>query len=276
MTHDEPAGAGSYAYAFDNAWHQARQRLAAIEAIYDPGTIRHLEARGVGEGWRCLEVGAGGGSIADWLCRRVGPSGQVLATDIDTRFLDALDQANLEVRRHDIVAEELEAGQFDLVHARLLATNLPVDAQERALRRMAAALRPGGWLLVEEFDFISSTPTQAVAAPAAELFRKMQDACLRLLAARGVDPECGRRLADQLRAHGLTEVEAEGRVFVWRGGSPGVAGWRLTVEQLQLAFLGSGALTEREITGVLALLGDPNFTLLSQLLMAAWGQRPQA
>ena len=54
---------------------------------------------------------------------------------------------------------------------------------------------------------------------AAELFRKMQDACLRLLAARGVDPECGRRLADQLRAHGLTEVEAEGRVFVWRGGS---------------------------------------------------------
>ena len=48
-------------YAFDNAWEQARQRLAAIEAWLDPGTIRHLSERGIGPGWRCLEVGAGVG-----------------------------------------------------------------------------------------------------------------------------------------------------------------------------------------------------------------------
>jgi hypothetical protein len=40
-------------YALDNALAKARQHLSAIEASYDPGTIRHLEACGVGPGWRC-------------------------------------------------------------------------------------------------------------------------------------------------------------------------------------------------------------------------------
>src|SRR5262249_14147487 len=65
-------------YAYDNAWPQARRRLAFLEAAFDPGTIWYLERLGVGESWRCWEVGAGGGSIAAWLCRRVGDTGHVL------------------------------------------------------------------------------------------------------------------------------------------------------------------------------------------------------
>ncbi len=105
-------------YTFDNAWQQARQRLTGLEAWLDPGTIRHLEMLQVGAGWRCLEVGAGGGSIASWLGARVGASGHVVATDIDPRFIDVLDAPNVEVRRHDIVTDDLETGAFDLVHAR--------------------------------------------------------------------------------------------------------------------------------------------------------------
>ena len=41
-----------------------RERLRNLEAWLDPITARHLEATGVAVGWRCLEVGAGGGSIA--------------------------------------------------------------------------------------------------------------------------------------------------------------------------------------------------------------------
>jgi hypothetical protein len=66
-------------YSLDNTWVQARERLAALEALVDPSTIRHLEALGVSEGWQCLEVGGGGGSITEWLCRRVGPAGRVVA-----------------------------------------------------------------------------------------------------------------------------------------------------------------------------------------------------
>jgi hypothetical protein len=44
-------------YAFDNAWRRARERLALLESVGDPGTTRRLEALGVGEGWSCAVWG---------------------------------------------------------------------------------------------------------------------------------------------------------------------------------------------------------------------------
>ena len=147
-------------YVFDNAGAQAGARFSAVGALFDPGTIRHLTELGVAEGWHCLEVGAGGGSIATWLCDRVGAAGHVVATDIDPRFLDDADRPNLEVRRHDIASEPLEEGAFDLVHARLVLVHLP--ERETALRRIVRALKPGGWLLIEEFDSLSMRPDPAI------------------------------------------------------------------------------------------------------------------
>jgi SAM-dependent methyltransferase len=114
-------------YTLDNAWRQARERLVSLEALADPVSIPHLEALGVGEGWRCLEVAAGAGSLADWLCRRVGPSGYVLATDLDPRLLDGLQQPNLEVRQHNILTDPLPEAAFDLVHARNLLLRMDVS-----------------------------------------------------------------------------------------------------------------------------------------------------
>jgi len=128
-------------YGLDNAWHSARERLRSLEDWLDPGTIRHLRARGVGAGWRCLEVGAGAGSIAVWLCGQVGPAGEVLATDIDTRFLETLNEPNLRVQRHDVTADELPAGSFDLVYCRLVLAHLP--QRQAVLRKLLASLRPG-------------------------------------------------------------------------------------------------------------------------------------
>ena len=42
-------------------------RLRLLEGIYNPFTIRNLEGTGIDSGWDCLEVGAGPGSIAEWL-----------------------------------------------------------------------------------------------------------------------------------------------------------------------------------------------------------------
>src|SRR5579884_3215226 len=139
------------AYLLDDDWQDARRRLALLEHWLDPGTIHQLQTLGVGAGWRCLVVGGGGGSIVEWLCRQVGPSGCILATDVNTRFLEALDYPNLKVRRHDILADELvESAAFDLVHVRFVLMHLADPS--RAVRRMVAALKPGGWLLAEEGD----------------------------------------------------------------------------------------------------------------------------
>jgi SAM-dependent methyltransferase len=204
----------------DNAWQGERQRLAALESRYDLGTIRHLKALDVGEGWRCWEVGAGGGSIAAWLCRRAGATGHVLATDVDTRFVETISHPNLEVRSHNLVADPPPDGPFDLVHTRLLLTHLP-DGQ-MLVRRLAGTLAPGGWLLLEEFDTVTaSVPDPRLSPEQAALYHRVRDAFLAYTAARRGDDgtAIGRSLCGWLLDAGLTEVGGEGRVFMNLGGS---------------------------------------------------------
>ncbi|MGH9003145.1 MAG: SAM-dependent methyltransferase, partial [Acidimicrobiia bacterium] len=73
-------------YVWDNTWAEARQRLARLEELYDPGTQRRLAGLGVKPGWSCLEVAGGGGSIADFLCRAVGPEGRVITYEQRDEF----------------------------------------------------------------------------------------------------------------------------------------------------------------------------------------------
>src|SRR6266568_3729751 len=94
-----------------------RHRLSLLESVDDPWTIRHLTELGLSAGWRCLEIGGGGGSVARWMAEQVGFDGYVLATDIDIRFLEESEAKNLVVRRHDIATDDLDE-QFDLVHCR--------------------------------------------------------------------------------------------------------------------------------------------------------------
>src|SRR5262250_3377987 len=91
-------------------------RLTLLEQIFDPLSRRRREL--VQPGWRCLEVGAGRGSMAVWLAKQVGVSGHVVATDIDLTYLNRLDVPNLEVRRHNILDDSPDAlglSSLDLV-----------------------------------------------------------------------------------------------------------------------------------------------------------------
>jgi ubiE/COQ5 methyltransferase family len=105
-------------YALDNSWDRAKRRLALLEHFLDPKTKRHMQALGVARGWNCLEIAAGGGSIARWLSETVGDSGNVMATDINTALLKELSAPNLETREHNILTEDLPEAAFDIVHCR--------------------------------------------------------------------------------------------------------------------------------------------------------------
>ena len=129
--------ADEQAYAFGNAVPAQLERLRTLEALFDPGTFANLEALGPATGWRCLEIGAGGGSVARRLCARAGPTGSVLATDLDPRFLEGLSAPNLEVRIHDVLADELPADEFDLIHLRMVLMWLP--RPDVALERLVTA-----------------------------------------------------------------------------------------------------------------------------------------
>lgn len=257
-------------YVFDNAGLQTPSRFSALAAIFDPDTVHHLKEIGAGEGWHCLEVGAGGGSIAQWLSGQVGATGYVLATDIDTRFLERLASENLEIRRHDIVSHPLPELAFNLVHARLVLLHLP--EREKVLRRLVAALKPGGWLLMEEFDSLSIRSNEVVnpAEPAFKTYVALQN----VMMDRGADLRFGRLLAGRLRALGMAEVAAEGRIFMWQGGSPGADLLRANIEQLQEVLLETALISEVELEHDLKQLSDDRFMFPSPVMWSVRARRP--
>jgi ubiquinone/menaquinone biosynthesis C-methylase UbiE len=85
-------------YLLNNAAQQTGGRFSGLDAGLDENTRAHLSALGIAAGWRCLEVGAGSGSIARWMAERVGAEGYVLATDIGTRWIQGNDLSQLEVQ----------------------------------------------------------------------------------------------------------------------------------------------------------------------------------
>jgi SAM-dependent methyltransferase len=258
-------------YVLDNTAAETEQRFASLEYCYDPVTIRQLEQIGIATDWRCLEVGGGGGSIARWLADRTAPDGGVVVTDINPRWLDS-GRPNIEMRRHDIVADELEPGAFDLAHERLVLCHLP--KRRRALERMIGALKPGGWLLVEDFD-VSWLPFTPDCDPAdARLFTKVMDAFRKVLEQAGVEPDLGRRLCSLLRGQGLTRVQVQAHAQIWTGGSPGCWLHRSNIEQLQDRVAEAGRITDAELERFYELIDDPSFSVNSYTLVSARGQRP--
>jgi SAM-dependent methyltransferase len=260
-------------YAFDNALAVQRERLDLLEALFDPGTIRLLDERGVRPGWRCLEVGAGGGSIAAWLCDRVMPDGSVLAIDLDTRWVAQLSRPNLDVRVHDLLADDLPRDEFDLVHVRLVVSWL--HEPRAGLERLIGALKPGGLLLVEELDFVSAVPDPHMDPGPRELFERVVGAHNAVLADRhAFDPFYGRSVAADLEAAGLTDTGSEARAATWHGGGPGGRLWQLTIVQVRDTIVTGGHMSEAEVEAALALCDDPRLTTVSPLMMGAWGRRP--
>jgi SAM-dependent methyltransferase len=190
----------------DNPAAEAGDRFGALSATFDGWTRAHLDALGLAPGWACWEVGAGGPAVPAWLAEQVGPAGRVVATDVDTSWMP--DDAPFAVQRGDVATDPPPDGLFDLVHARLVLTHVP--HRDDAMRRMAGALRPGGWLVIEDFD-VSVQPRACpdAATPEEDRANRVREGFIELLVQRGVDLTLGRTLRRRLLGLGLTEVGAE-------------------------------------------------------------------
>jgi hypothetical protein len=193
-------------YALDNQATEAGDRFGALSATFDGWTHRRIEALGITDGWACWEVGAGGPAVPSWLASQVGPSGRVVATDIDVSWMPA--DAVFEVVEADVATDPAPAGRFQLVHARLVLTHIP--RRDEALRRMAGALAPGGWLVIEDFD-VSVQPRACpdAATPDEDRANRVREGFVELLVRRGVDLTLGRTLRRRLLGLGLSDVGAE-------------------------------------------------------------------
>ncbi|MEU4873515.1 methyltransferase [Streptomyces sp. NPDC021608] len=257
-------------YLLDNRRPEAGERFDAFAALFDPTTFRHLDGLGIGAGWRCWEAGAGGPSVVSWLAKKVGPTGKVLATDIDTSRLRSVARPPVEVHVHDLGLDEPPADGLDLVHARLVLVHVP--DRERALRSMVAALRPGGRLLIEDADpALQPLLCPDEHGPEQRLANRLRHGFRQLLADRGADLSYGRKLPRLLREAGLVRVEADAYFPLT---SPACTALEsATVRQIRDELVKAGLATDEEIDQHLADVASGSMDLATAPMISAWGRK---
>lgn len=261
---------GRSRYSFDNDDPESVGRHSHLSAMLDDFTFSRLGSVGPLARKRCLEVGAGGGSVARWLAGRVGPAGRVLATDLNVRLIPA--GVGYSVLQHDLVAEPVPEGPWDLIHARLVLLHIPQRAE--ILRRLAAALAPGGALVVEEWatefgNLCLSAPDRETA----ELIEHYRDVLVKVLPARGNDPTWAARVHGTMVAQGLVDVDTAVHARSWPGGTPGALLIAVNVAQLRDEFIAAGFTADR-IERLYDAVQDPRLVVRGHFTYSTIGRRP--
>ncbi|MBV8431903.1 MAG: methyltransferase domain-containing protein [Solirubrobacterales bacterium] len=251
-------------YAFPHSAEDEARRLQLLEQRLDPLTKRRIGRLGLGPGARCLEIGGGRGSITRWLSDPVGATGRVVATDLQLGFLSEIDAPNVEVVRHDIRTDAFPPDSFDLIHTR--AVLMHISPSLDLLRRIAAWLAPGGWLVLEEPDFGmwigDADPIWATAPPTAQI------------AFPSLALSEGRTLLRQVHQLGLTNVGADAEMDIIQAGTDLAEFYRLSQAALALPKVQAGALTRAQAAAITDRPGDDDFLACGFVHIGVWGQLP--
>jgi SAM-dependent methyltransferase len=261
---------GERYFATDADVEDEGARLRLIERASDAMTFRHLDRLGVGAGCRCLEVGAGGGSVAAWLGERVGPTGHVLALDLDVRHLEWIQASNVSIRRQNIVTDDLGDGGFDLVHFRALLEH--IHDRERAMSRMANGLRPMGWLLGEGGDF-GRYQAATSEHPLATVFDRVMSRTFSFIKDADIfDPFAAPSLPHLLSDAGLEDIGVADEIVTVSGAEPMAVMYETSWERFDGVLKKQGVITDEEAAARRAAHYDPTFSF-SYSAFAAWGRR---
>ena len=272
MTSAGATGGEPVRYPMWNGTEDEAARLAKLQGLHDEATVRRLRRLGTGPGWRCLELGAGAGSMARWMAGQVGPTGAVVAVDRDAAQLWAVAQetVNLSVVEDDLTTMSFPEAAFDLIHSRSVLMH--VEDADAVVGRLIPALRPGGVVLFEEAD---GAPVDSAVDPPAPFVAVMAPLARRWTWARG--------LPDLLERLGLEEVRDDVRDGPVTGGSPVGAFWQHTLRSVR-GLLTDPAAGGRPATAeddaaydaMLALLDDPSFVMPFALRHNVSARRPAA
>ncbi|CAM02492.1 methyltransferase family protein [Saccharopolyspora erythraea NRRL 2338] len=263
----DTGGRTGYVFDNDNAHSGGQHRFLA--SAHDPMTTARLAETGVGAGWRCLEVGAGGGSVAVWLAGRVAPTGSVLATDVKPQRIPR--RPGLTVVRHDVTSDPLPESEFDLVVARLVLRHLPQRLE--VLDRLVRALKPGGRLQIDEFDTSYEPPLVTPDERSRRVYEDFIAAKDAVMRAAGVDPAFGRHVAAAMRDAGLADIDPRPFIQLRRAGSADLEQLVNHTFHLRDALVAAG-MTDERLAEVRSAMRDPSFLAASSVMYSVHGTRP--
>jgi SAM-dependent methyltransferase len=243
-------------YVFDDAREQAELiRLRAIEAVFDPPTKIRLQSTGLSNGWQCLEIGPGAGSVMRWLGEKVGPDGRVMAVEINPRFLDVRDSPNIDILKADIREANFERNLFDLIHGRYVLLHIPT--YQSVLERLLETLKPGGWLLLEEPDFSAARPIHG-PKDGCRSVKKVNRAIYQMYRKLGIDHAAGLQLPAALQALGIEHLRVDNDVPLARGGSGVARMMRMSAEQLRDKYIATNEVTAEDVDAYCEFAENPD------------------
>jgi SAM-dependent methyltransferase len=239
-------------YLFEtNANDREWKRLRMIEEAVDAETIALLERAALDIGGRCLEIGAGAGSIVGWMAARVGASGLVIAVDKRTTYLQRFQGGSVRVIEGDLKDVPLDHS-VDLAHARYLLIHNADDGE--LLAKIRSAVKPGGMVILEEPDFTSAALLQPEGDAAV---RRVNGAICKMFTDAGLDPAYGLKLPQKVEEAGFDLAHTESRLHLCAGGTPIACVMAESAEVLREEYTKTGLATDEDVDHYVARAHDP-------------------
>jgi SAM-dependent methyltransferase len=256
------------------------ERLRVQARMWEPATVRLLDRVGVGAGASCLDAGCGPGETMRLLAHRTGAGGTVTGIDVDAA-LGSLAERGLHadgLPQCRFVAADLTddapvpGGPYDLVFARLLLFHLPQRVS--VLARLWEAVRPGGHLVVQDYD-LGPAGVEPPAASVVETVRLL----VATFEALGCDVRAGVRLPLLFAAAGVghpDDTDVAGRLEPFATGQAMLAH---TLRSLLPAACAHGVTSEAHVEETLTALrrdaaDGTDRPMLWPLMVGAWRRKP--
>ena len=256
------------------------QRLRQQAKMWEDLTARILREAGLEEGMTCLDVGCGPGEVMRLMGEIVGVQGHVVGIDVDGEIgRDALRQLHAGAKsrfsffEHDLFgAAPVPGGPFDMTYARFLLVHCPDPVG--VLRKMHAATRPGGLIVVQDYDF----QTVDVNPPLAS-WSEFGRVWFGVLERTGKDKHFGRKLPLHFVEAGIgfpDATDVSGRIGSLRQYGPALEAVYRSVLPIALNL---GLTTQADSQAFLDELqqagsGDGPFTLFWPLIVSLWKRKP--
>jgi 2-polyprenyl-3-methyl-5-hydroxy-6-metoxy-1,4-benzoquinol methylase len=251
------------------------ERLKVLARAHWPDTSALFDHVGLRPGTHCLDLGCGGGEVTFEIAQLIGPDGHTTGIDMDEIKLNlAREEANargltnVEFRAEN-VNEWNEPEAYDLVYCRFLLEHLsrPLDL----LRKMWAAVSPGGAIVVEDADFGG-----LICHPPNDGFDFWTRAYPSVLERHGGDPEVGRKLYSYFLAAGIPNPSIR---LSQRADADGEAKTLplLTMDATAAAIVAEGIASDEELNAARASLeqftNDPGTVISAPLIFQLWSRR---
>lgn len=259
---------GSRLYGFDQPLE--RERIALIGDVFDKFSRQRIRDLGPLAGKRCLDVGAGPGTITAWLAAESGMNGEVIGLDRDIRLLEEANHPGVIAWRADVdtaPSHELPKPGFDLIHARLTICHLP--QRERVLTRLFKWLKPGGWMMISD---VINTMSACSAEPSIRDMSQAFDQAL--IDTLGSDLNYARSYPQPLFDIGMIDLGMAADLPIIRSDQTAIRFWQLTFDAMRAEIIKTGLINERGFTAALDHLTRPGSFAIGYTLVSAWGRRP--